>query len=333
MRLQTLFFLLLAFLSISLLESKENSQFRKTRKAELNLHLNGSYPLDYLQSIATPEQKEKLEKKLHRVAKGVPYQEFFFVFNIVEEIVNTNQKVEDGVIALCDWLEKDGVNYAEIKTKLRELDHECDCDGYLQSILEGIRKGCTENFTARVLLSVHRDSTIEFTRHTVDLALKYRHRGVVGIDISGDTLVGNIERLYPELFRAKNLGIPLTVHMGESQLEWDQVSILANLQPQRVSQGVFLVPTAREIILANRVPIEVCLTASVLMDLIDDVTQNPGLQYALLGHPIVICSDDPLIFHTSPSNELTVLYNTTLFLEEQVDQIARESFKYSFNDG
>ena len=306
----------------------ELERFQQLPKAELHLHLGGSYPLDYLLTIATNSQKDALLKNLDLIAKRVDYHEGFQVFSLIGQIVNTEEKVEKGTEALCHALAKDGVVYVEIRTGLKDLRD--GLEGYLQAVLKGIQKGTSDRLQARLLLSLQRASSGPQAKATVDLALKYRDQGVVGIDLSGDSTLGQVETILPELKRAKEAGLFLTLHLGESAKEQGQRQILEELQPHRIGHGVFLENDALDWILENRIPIEVCPTSSVLVKMIDKYDAHPGLRYYAQGHPIVICTDDPLIFQNSLSSELSILSETTSLSFEQLQAISRQALNHAF---
>ncbi len=304
------------------------SQFQQIPKAELHLHLGGSFPIDYLFAIATESQKEALVRHLDQIASRIAYREAFQVFSLIGQIVNTDEKVEKGTEYLCRALKEDGVVYTEIRTGLKDLGN--GLEGYLQSVLRGIRKEISEDFHVRLLLSVQRSSSLAQAKNTVDLALKYKGQGVVGIDLSGDSTLGQVETILPELKRAKEGGLYLAVHMGESPHETGQMRILEELQPHRIGHGVHLSEDAIDWIFENRTPIEVCPTSSVLVRMIDKYDEHPGLSYHFQGHPVVICTDDPLIFQNTLSGEFQVLCEQTPLSEEQLLQIAKAAIEHAF---
>jgi adenosine deaminase len=299
--------------------------FQTLPKAELHLHLGGSYPKDYLFSIATAEQQHNLHQALIRVGEKVDYHDVFRVFQLVHHIIDTEDKVQKGVEALCLALKEDGVVYVEIRSGLKDLGY--GAEAYLNAILDGIQAHNSDHFQANLLLSLQRHSSISSARETIDLALKYRDRGVVGIDISGDSTIGNIDLILPELLQAKHAGLPFVIHIGESPKETDQIKLLTTLHPVRVGHGVHLSPDAAHWILSNQVPLEVCLTSSVLVQMMDQHDQHPGIDFFRRGHPIVLCTDDPLLFSTSLSQELLRAHQEAGFSKEEVEQIARESLK------
>lgn len=326
--LKHIFLILLLSWSVLQAEVKDLSVFQDMPKTELHLHLGGAYPIEYLHSIATDEQKMALDASLDRLAKGMPYHECFYVFTLVSQIINTEERVENGVKALCRDLKKDGVRYAEIRTGVKDLQN--GYDGYLQAVLRGLEEEDSGDFHVRLLLSIQRNSAPEYARKTVDLAIQYKDRGVVGIDISGNSLIGDINSILPELLRAKREGLQIALHIGESMQETGQRELLEVLRPDRIGHGVHLEKDALQFVLENKIPLEVCLTSSVLVEMVDHVVKHLGVQYHYQNHPIIICTDDPLIFRTSLSKEFSHLHDSYSFEIEAIEQLAKQAIEYAF---
>lgn len=273
-------------------------------KTELHTHLGGSYPVEFLETIATPEQINLLKLQAKKIAEGIGYEDAFKIFGTIAQIVNTDEKVKQGTYAYCQSLKNDGVVYAEIRTGLKDLGN--GLEGYLKSVLDGINAAQSDNFHVRLLLSLQRSSSETIAKQTVDLALKFKDQGIVGIDLSGISTQGNVENILAQLLRAKHSGLYLTVHMGETTGEKDQMILLKTLNPDRIGHGVFLDDAARQWILDRKIPVEVCLTSSLLVGMTDKFTNHPWLKDGLEGHPISICTDDPLIFSVQPDMRLSI---------------------------
>jgi len=60
------------------------------------------------------------------------------------------------------------------------------------------------------------------------------------------------------------------------------------LKPQRISHGVHLDPDVLEWLLENKIPIEVCLTSSQLVQMMKNNEVHPAIEYHRQGHPIVL---------------------------------------------
>lgn len=277
------------------------AEVRQLPKAELHLHLGGSYPLSYLKTIATNQEYAALEKGIDLFVDGVDYSQCFFVFGLISKIINTYQRVEDGTYHLCKELQKDGVTYVEIRTGLK--DFGSGYEDYLKAVIKGIDRASSKDFRAKVLLSLKRTSTPEFAQKTIDLALAYTKDGVVGIDISDNSTKGDINTILPILRQGKSKGLDFVIHMGESPLEKDQILLLEGLEPVRIGHGVHLHPEALAWVKKHKTPIEVCLSSGVCAKMIKKYSEHPGFTFYANGHPVVICTDDPLIFRTTLSEE------------------------------
>lgn len=310
--------------------AEKTLEFHQLPKAELHLHLGGSFPKEYLFSIATTAEREELTEALDLVAQRIDYHAAFRVFALIAQIVNSEEKLQKGVSWLCHSLMTDGVCYVEIRTGLKNLGQ--GTEEYLKAVLKGIEEAQLPQLKANVVLSLQRNSPLAMVQETIDLALKYRDQGVIGLDISGNAAIGQIAPIIPDLMRAKKEGLAFTVHMGEVPGETDQMLLLTQLEPKRIGHGVYLSDKAKEWILKHQVPLEVCLTSSVLVKMIDDYREHPGLEFFRLGHPIVFCTDDPLLFSTTLSQELLHAHASCGLSSEEIRLLVERSFNYSLEN-
>lgn len=283
------------------------ANLKAMEKVELHLHIGGAWPLSFLKEIAHPKDFQDLCEMINQFDQGVNYHEAFRIFNLIGKIMNSNERIEQGVAALCEELILDHVVYAELRTGLKDLG--TGLEGYLQSVLKGIQVGSDDkNLKVGLILSLRRDTKTAVANQTIDLAIRYYNQGVVGIDISGDSTLGNGgHEIWPALMRAKEAGLPITLHIGESLEETPerQMFELLTLQPKRIGHGVHLCEAAQNWIQEHQTLVELCLTSALKTGMIQHPSEHPGLKLLLQGHPVAICTDDPLIFNTSLSEEYT----------------------------
>lgn len=300
---------------------------------ELHLHLGGAWPLEFLREVAQPEDFRQLTAALQQIENGVNYHEVFHVFGLTAKIVNSEERVEQGTAALCQKLAQEGVTYAEFRTGLKNLGH--GYEGYLNAVLRGIRQGEAKNpIKIGLVLSLRRDTSAQAAEQTIDLALQYRAQGIVGLDISGDSVQGDGSAIFPALLRGKAQGLPLTLHIGESPKETpeQQMLELSTLQPERLGHCVHLCPPAQAWIRENTPLVELCLTSAVKTGMITQPQDHPALSLLLQGHPVAICTDDPLIFNTTLAQECRYVSQVSGLSLEEVHATQQKIGAYAFKE-
>lgn len=323
------FFCCLSFFNLF---SDISEQMKTIPKSELHLHMGGAWPLVYLKEISKPQEYSDLCIMLDQIQSAeVDYHNVFAVFSLISKIVHSDERVENGVVALCKDLLQDNVVYAEFRTGLKDLGS--GLDGYLASVLRGIQRG-TNGTTLKVglILSLRRDSSVTIAEQTIDLALKYYGKGVVGIDLSGDSTLGDGKHVFPALIRAKENNLPITLHIGESKKETpeQQMMELLIIQPERIGHGVHLCEEGRRWIKEKNILVELCLTSAVKTGMIPDAKEHPALKLLLQGHPVAICTDDPLVFKTTLSQEYTQVAILTGLTAEEIQELQKPNRNYYF---
>ena len=76
---------------------------------------------------------------------------------------------------------------------------------------------------------------------------------------------------------------------------------------------------------------EICLTSSVLVKMVDAYEQHPGCDFFRLGHPVVFCTDDPLLFTTTLSQELSYAHQFCGMSKEEIEQVVNKAFDYALD--
>ena len=325
--------------------------FQQLPKAELHLHLTGAYPLSYLKLIATAQEFAKIQEGIKKVVAGVPYEEAFQYFKPIENVVNTYARVEDGVVALCEDLIRDRVVYAEIRTGLKsfgqwpENERHQGYREYVNAVLRGVNRCPAEKIKLSLILSIRRDTDIQLVRQTIDLALEHQKQGVVGIDVSGNSTLEQSAAQVEEIKRAKKNGLFLALHVGESFKEIDteakaedQGRVLEEMNPDRLGHAVHLSKSSLDWLRRNsQVPIEVCPSSSVMAGMLNHLEakaiSHPWIkQYSQDGvqHPVVIGTDDPLLFETTMTQELFKVFEADRVSVAEIKKMIKNSFDFAF---
>ena len=96
--------------------------------------------------------------------------------------------------------------------------------------------------TTRLILSVDRGNSIEEANEVIDLALKFRDQGVVGVDLCGNPAAHDISIFRSAFKRAKDNGLGMTLHFGEVQpvAKAGELEELLSWQPDRIGHVIYV---------------------------------------------------------------------------------------------
>ncbi|XP_020531553.1 adenosine deaminase-like protein isoform X2 [Amborella trichopoda] len=122
----------------------------------------------------------------------------------------------------------------------------------------------------RLLLSIDRRESTDGAMETAQLALEMRKLGVVGIDLSGNPVVGNWLTFLPALNWAREQGLSVTLHCGEVPNP-EEVEAMLEFHPQRIGHACFLNEKHWKVLKSSNIPVEICLTSNVRTDSVSSI--------------------------------------------------------------
>ncbi|GJJ08668.1 hypothetical protein Clacol_002887 [Clathrus columnatus] len=310
-------------------------------KAELHAHLNGSIPLPCLQALAKEHPQfppgslpETIIKGLDILSKGFvlnDINDFFGLFPAIYALTST-PKVLSSVTrdVLTHFLEPgpDGspaqCSYMELRSTPRMTEH-MSRQQYLIAVLDEIEKYPANK--AVLIVSIDRRMSLRDLTECVDLsiALKEVGRRIVGIDLCGDPLASDMNDFRHHFLRAKEAGLKITLHIAETPKNTEEDTLtLLSFGPSRLGHATFLSDKAQDIILRERIPIEIFKSL-----------EEHHIQWFLKrDHPIAICTDDILPFRNSLVGEYALLMADPPFglglTENEIRRIAEMGFESKF---
>jgi len=178
----------------------------------------------------------------------------------------------------------------------------------LEEALAGLADGArAHGVSVGAIVCLYRPLPPAVNAGLLELALRFHGRGVVGIDLAGP------ERLpgapFAALFdRARDAGLPITVHAGEDAGPESVREALDVLHARRLGHGVAL---ARDAALAARVRdagvvLECCLTSNVQTGAVPSLREHPFAALRRAGLAVTLNTDDPGVSDTTLSRELAL---------------------------
>jgi adenosine deaminase len=163
----------------------------------------------------------------------------------------------------------DGVVYLELRTTPRAIpDKNITKNDYVKTVLNILsawNNDGVNTLRAYLILSVDRRNTIAQAEEVVDLCIKYKSAGVVGIDLCGDPAKGDV-RIFANAFaRAKAAGLKMTLHFAEAAISASDVELetLLSWKPDRLGHVIHVKDKYCKIIEQENIGVELCLSCNV----------------------------------------------------------------------
>ena len=278
-----------SFYAFNSLDDKQKEfLFSLPRRIELHAHLNGSIPLNTLQSLAVDycnidnnnNNNEIIRNAIKNFEKGIKLEkinDFFQLFPSIYALTSTKQAIEYVTTSVLETFlvpqspySKPQATDLELRSTPRAVqDTGMTRSQYVEAVCNGIDK--IESMLGRkcvgLILSIDRRMKSEDAEEIVDLAINCNH--VVGVDLCGDMYSGNdVRKLIPALSRVKRAGLGLTMHIYETSprsqeeenVEWD----LLQLEPNRLGHATFLSKRAFDFVYDKKSCIELCLSSNIM---------------------------------------------------------------------
>jgi adenosine deaminase len=181
------------------------------------------------------------------------------------------------------------------------------------------------------LFAVLRHQSPEEAEQIARFAAEHADRGVVAFGIAGDELIGSFEPFVRAFDIAREAGLLVVPHAGESAGPESVRSALDLLKPDRIAHGVRSVedPELLRRLAAEGITCDVCPTSNVKLGVVREIEahQLPALFEA--GVPVTLNADDQLYFGPKVGEEYELVQRTFALSDERLAEIARTSIRTS----
>lgn len=318
-------------------------------KTELHLHLDGSLSPEFIEreakrsGIILPVPTATLsqwimEQKCEAAQKNVDNVQKkggnWSVFDFCNQFLQSKIAIKEAVQDLLDRLyTQHNVVYAEIRfapifSTLKGLSAR----EAVEAALAGF--DAQDKVQGGIIICLMRSMDESHGLEMVELAKSLGRNGVVGIDVAGDEgsypLASETDTMFKSVMRAKEYGIPITVHAGE----WPDIKFntirnvefaVKTLGALRIGHGIALVrhPEVRKVLKESGACIEVCLTSNVGRRFkVESYEVHPAKIFAQEEIPFSLSCDNLLLsgdltLRPDPSEEILHLVNDVLAGDEQ----------------
>jgi adenosine deaminase len=202
-----------------------------------------------------------------------------------------------------------------------------------EMILTGLARGVSHSgLSVSVLWGIVRTDPPADRYGLVRLASRYRDAtstgvAVTGVGVVGKEIPGDIRGMIRMCRAAKDAGLIVVPHAGETLGPESVRDTIRLLAPDRIAHGTRAAED-RGVLqeLADRgITCDLCLTSNVRLGVVPTITEHPIRRFLDVGVPVTINADDPTYFGTDLLSEFDRCRTELGFCAETMAQLAKTS--------
>lgn len=320
----------------------------KKELAELHFHLGQSVEPHILWSIAH-EQGIKLPSKdyweFHDLVtlnkEVVTWDDYHKLFHLTELIQSSPVAMERTVYEVISGAYRaNNITLLEpgFNPLYRNRGGERDLDQILLAALRGMERALAEfpKVRAGMILMLDRRLAKEVNAIIVRKAIKYKTRGIVGIDIAGPKGDNKFDYAdYADLYAmARDAGLKTTVHTGEDGTAEEMAYVIKHLPLDRLNHGFRAHSDQKlmEEVRKKNLCMCLCPTSSLSLKFFKDGADMKKVLRTLWDNGVKFCinTDNPSMLRTNLAKEIDLMRQYDILSEDEIDQTTAWAREASF---
>lgn len=312
-----------------------NAMFRALPKAEVHVHLEGTFEPETLEAwaheagVAMPKPREELLN-----FQGLA--DFLHFLDWSCSLTSTADRLSRLAYDFSKRLAADGTGYADL---IVNPTHWKAWRGRIRAMIGALDAGLGEaeqdglppvGLCISLLRTQSADEAVELVEDLTDL----RHPRVVALSIDGnEAAAGRTGPRFAEAFRrAGAAGLRRTVHAGESSGPEGVRDAIELLGADRIDHGVRAIEddSVVALLVERQIPIGVCPGSNLALHVYPAIEAHPIERLLRAGVRVSVNTDDPSLLRTSLPAEYALVAEAFGWDEGTIRGVARTSIEASF---
>ncbi|MDT2866135.1 adenosine deaminase [Vagococcus carniphilus] len=304
-------------------------------KAELHLHLEGTLEPDLKLKLAQKNKVDIGQETIEEIKASYQFDSLPSFLNIYYPAMNVLQEEEDFYELAMAYLrnaKEQGIKHAELffdpqAHTTRGVSFETVVNGYHRAISESEKLG----ITSELIMCFLRDMSAESAEKTLEEALPYKDK-FIGVGLDSDEK-GNPPSKFAHVFeKARAAGLKLTMHCDidqENSIEHIR-QVIEDIKVDRIDHGTNIVEDQKlvDYVKEHGIGLTSCPVSNGFV--VDDMKGKEIIELLDQGVKVTVNSDDPAYFQSYISDDLFALATKYDMSQEQVVQLAKNSFEVSW---
>jgi adenine deaminase len=307
-------------------------------KAELHLHIEGTFEPELMFEIAKRNNREIKHKLVEDLKKAYDFNNLQDFLDIYYEGANVLIKEQDFYDLTWAYLKKaqsQNVVHAEI---FFDPQTHTNRGIEFQTVVQGIHRALQDG---RNMLGISSGLIMCFLRHldeesafiTLNEAVKYKDL-IIAVGLDSSELNHPPSKFRNVFEKARQEGFLTVAHAGEegpAEYVW---GALTELQVSRVDHGNRSLDDEKLIqeLVNLKTPLTVCPLSNLKLKVVKDLKKHPLRRMLEKGLLVTVNSDDPAYFGGYVNENYLAIANALSLSKEEVIKLAKNSFTASFLD-
>ncbi|MEI6139660.1 MAG: adenosine deaminase [Mariniphaga sp.] len=305
-------------------------------KAELHLHIEGTFEPELMFKIAGKNQIKLKYGSVEEIRKAYQFnnlQDFLDIYYAAASVLRTEQDFYDLTWAYLVRANADHILHTEIffdpQTHLANgIQFKTVIGGIVSALQDGfVRLGITSYLIMCFLRHLDESDALAL----LEEAKPYReHITAIGLDSSER---GNPPEKFKNAFaKALEYGYLTVAHAGEEGSAQNIRSAIEILKVARIDHGNSCLTdeTVVDLLKEKKIPLTLCPLSNLKLKVIGRLEDHPIFLMIEKGLTVTINSDDPAYFGGYVNENYIAVSKALNLNQEQIYQIARNSFVSSF---
>lgn len=226
----------------------------------------------------------------------------------------------------------------------RNIKGERDLDHIIHAALRGLDRAVLEyGVRAGLIFCLAREFDPYLNDIILQKAIKYRYRGVIGIDIAGPESktieLSQQIKAYVDIFdKARSAGLGTTIHTGETidTCSPGIQAVLTHLKPDRIGHGIRAAycQETMDMLAESGTVLEICPTSNLHTRAVPNLNEFHTILGRFLENNVrfTINTDGTYFCKTNLQNEFQILREANILSQKQAEELRQFAFTASFLD-
>jgi adenosine deaminase len=229
---------------------------------------------------------------------------------------------------------QEGIDYLELRFSpwFMAEPHGLDPAGVVEAAIEGIDQGSQDTgLNVNVIGILSRTYGPDIAWKELQAILRQRER-LVGLDLAGDEANFPGDLFVDHVLQAREAGLRITVHAGESSGSESVWQAIRDLGAERIGHAIHAIedPALLDYMAKHRIGIEANLTSNIQTSTVAGYATHPLRQFLQSGLLATINTDDPGISGIDLHYEYDVAASEAGLTQEQIRKAQMNALEVAF---